>query len=450
DPDRTVTGEQTYLIDYDVAGAVTTLPDRQEVRWDIVGSEWDVPIGTVTSRVEVDAPITRAACFQGPPGSTRTCPASTQAGAAVFEAGPLAPGTGATVEVVLPAGALPYARPPVLVERWSLRTALEVTPATVGGMFAVLLLLGGGVTGMVWRRGRDDGARQGNGEVAPAPPDGVRPGELGTVLLGRATPLHITATIVDLAVREFLRIEEVRPDIGGPSTDWRLVRLTPAPVDQLREYERVLYEHLLPEGQDTVLLSSLKQHFLLQFQQVKALLEQDVADRGWFRGNPSESRLRCRAGVSVGVIAAGILAMMLVVTTHAGLVGLAAFAGMLPSAVLMWRVPGRTAAGSAVRAGGQAFGRYLATVEADRLVVDGGEARFGPYLPYAVALGYQQRWTWAFAQLAEAGRAVPDQNWYTTTDNRTFGRHYGELDRGMSIFTTTALMAGGGNRRPGR
>jgi hypothetical protein len=38
----------------------------------------------------------------------------------------------------------------------------------------------------------------------------LRPGELGTLVDAAANPLDVTATIVDLAVRGYLRIEEIR------------------------------------------------------------------------------------------------------------------------------------------------------------------------------------------------------------------------------------------------
>src|SRR5665647_3588697 len=59
-----------------------------------------------------------------------------------------------------------------------------------------------------------------------SPPDGVRPGEIGTLVDEKADPVDVTATMIDLAVRGYLRIEEVprsRPD--KPPKDWTLVRL---------------------------------------------------------------------------------------------------------------------------------------------------------------------------------------------------------------------------------
>jgi hypothetical protein len=61
--------------------------------------------------------------------------------------------------------------------------------------------------------------------MEPAPPEDLRPGQAGTLLDGVAHPRDITATIVDLAVRGYLRIDVVGKEA---SPDWLLVRLDKA------------------------------------------------------------------------------------------------------------------------------------------------------------------------------------------------------------------------------
>ena len=67
----------------------------------------------------------------------------------------------------------------------------------------------------------------------------MRPGQAGTLLDGVANPRDVTGTIVDLAVRGYLRIEEVRE---SPSRDWLLVRLDKA--GGLLDYEQILLDGL--------------------------------------------------------------------------------------------------------------------------------------------------------------------------------------------------------------
>ena len=50
------------------------------------------------------------------------------------------------------------------------------------------------------------------------PPDRLRPGQLGTLVDFKANPLDVTATIVDLAVRDYLVIEEIPTEGAGSAT----------------------------------------------------------------------------------------------------------------------------------------------------------------------------------------------------------------------------------------
>ena len=56
-----------------------------------------------------------------------------------------------------------------------------------------------------------------HGQGTPLPPDGLRPGQLGVVLLGRVIVGGIAATLVDLAGREIVRSPRTRtPDPARP------------------------------------------------------------------------------------------------------------------------------------------------------------------------------------------------------------------------------------------
>jgi Predicted membrane protein (DUF2207) len=168
---------------------------------------------------------------------------------------------------------------PILQERWSLARAFTVTPVT-GALFAFLLVLAVGLfVRMAWRTGRDRrfaagqvdvvmGAPAGTPEQAVplfesggapvefAPPEDLRPGQIGTLMDEVANPLDVTATIVDLAVGKYLVIEEIpRHGLFGRA-DWRLKQLR-APGDDLLPYERRLLDGVFEDG-DEVTLSSLR------------------------------------------------------------------------------------------------------------------------------------------------------------------------------------------------
>ena len=100
--------------------------------------------------------------------------------------------------------------------------------------------------------------REAETPVEFVPPDDLRPGELGTLVDFEAGTLDVTATIIDLAVRGYLKIEEVDKEWYQFKHDWTLTKL---PKDgELRRYERTLYDGLFRDG-DEVKLSDLKNTF---------------------------------------------------------------------------------------------------------------------------------------------------------------------------------------------
>ena len=65
DPDVTISGDHLYTIDYTIEGALNGFADHDELYWNAVGSEWDVPVLHATAEVAVPSPVTGAVCFAG-------------------------------------------------------------------------------------------------------------------------------------------------------------------------------------------------------------------------------------------------------------------------------------------------------------------------------------------------------------------------------------------------
>ena len=69
---------------------------------------------------------------------------------------------------------------------------------------------------------------KGTSVVEFAPPEGIRPGQVGTLVDEVANTLDVSATIVDLAVRKYLVIQEIPKTWLLGKADWNL-RLLPEP-----------------------------------------------------------------------------------------------------------------------------------------------------------------------------------------------------------------------------
>ena len=342
DPDTTIAGRHIYRIVYRVDGALEAFREHDELYWNAIGDEWRVPIDRASVSVTAPGAIQRVACFAGLSGSNGGCDRSSVDGSrASFAQRGLLPYQALTVVVALPKGSIVPSPAPILEERWSLSLAFSVTPVT-GALFVFLLILAVGFFArLAWRTGRDRrydagqidvlmGAPEGTPErtvplferggapVEFAPPEELRPGQVGTLLDERANPLDVTATIVDLAVRKYLVIEEIPKEGWFGKPDWRLRRVRSAD-DSLLPYERRLLDGLFEDGDD-VLLSELKTKFVERLHNVQDALYADMVDRGWYLARPDRIRARW-TGIGLALlILGGVLEYATIRWTKAALV----------------------------------------------------------------------------------------------------------------------------------
>jgi hypothetical protein len=114
--------------------------------------------------------------------------------------------------------------------------------------------------------------------LIPASLKGLKPGEISLVVLGRVVTGDIAVTLVDLAQRDLLRVEE-----AGDGTDWLLSPLHGVSARQaIAEYETKLLEQLADRGQ-VVRLSSLAVDLGQDLEKVRRTLEHEVIAQGWVR-----------------------------------------------------------------------------------------------------------------------------------------------------------------------
>ncbi|HYN98595.1 MAG TPA: DUF2207 domain-containing protein, partial [Actinomycetota bacterium] len=299
DPDQTVSGLRQYEIVYRIEQALNGFEDHDELYWNAIGFEWEVPIRNINVTVAAPADVTQATCFAGPEGSNLPCADSRTGGReAKFTHPLLEPYESLTVVAGIPKGVVDPPEP-ILDERWSLASAFRATPFTVAGSLTIAALLGALIYREIYRKGRDrrfsgspvDAAMAGSGPEEPMgvferpgipveylPPDNLRPGQVGTLVDETANTLDVIATIVDLAVRGYLRIEEIPKEGLFGKVDWWLHKLK-EPED-LKTYEKLLFQNIFSGGQEEVMLSQLEDKFAAKLKAVQDSLYKDVVDQG--------------------------------------------------------------------------------------------------------------------------------------------------------------------------
>ena len=249
-----------------------------------------------------------------------------------------------------------------------------------------------------------------------SPPDGVRPGQIGTLVDEQADVVDVTATIVDLAVRGYLRIDEQeRQTYDAP--DWMLVKQPHAPVTALLPYERALYDAIF-DGRDAVLLSQLSGSFVAHLGKVRDALYTDVVRQGWFARRPDAERTRWTTigvvAMVVGIVATAALAWF---TTY-GLIGLALIIAGGALSVGGQYMPAKTAKGSAALAHTLGFREFLFSGDLGDVPEKQRVELFSRYLPYAVIFDGVEHWSRVVASVT--GNGPPP-----TTSTGTTGRPSG-------------------------
>ena len=114
---------------------------------------------------------------------------------------------------------------------------------------------------------------------APAPPEGLRPAQLGIVLVGRVVAGHASATLADLAQRGFLALGEAS---GPAGADWMLTDLRAQQAPRPLAFEAALLDGLFGQ-QRVVRLSAAGPGLGPVLDRFRAQLVRDAVQRGWLR-----------------------------------------------------------------------------------------------------------------------------------------------------------------------
>jgi uncharacterized membrane protein YgcG len=282
------------------------------------------------------------------------------------------------------------------------------------GLLAVMLLLGGPLLAYVawFSTGRDPKVGV-FPEYLSEPPEPLPPGVLGTLIDERAEMRDIVATLVDLARREYLTIEEVKREvlIFLKSDDFKF-RKGQADQTRLRPHEAEILRGIFPGTKSERNLNDLRNKFYTHLPSIQENLYTEMIWRGFFTRSPEKVRQMWRSFGVVILVAAVVLGSVIgprfpdfaPVLTFV-FVGLGTCG--LVVAVVGQFMPAKTRKGAEAAARWLAFKKYLERIETLTDLSQAGEL-FERYLPYAIAFGINTSWIHKFAGLA----STPQPIWY--------------------------------------
>ncbi|MFC1615681.1 DUF2207 family protein [Patescibacteria group bacterium] len=499
--DFTITGPHWYVINYDFFPAVNGFENHDELYWNVTGNDWSETINyaeaTVTLSTDIPNATLASTCFTGYFGEEEsscvseiisdnefkfatTEPIGSYNGFTIvagFEKGIVTPPT------YLEISSEPYDAEIYIDDEYMGTTPIRI-PETIGAhelelkkfkyksltksitiyegqensfhfnleqnwwvpivefyipMF--LLVLGIWVCYMLYRKyGKEP---EGRGIIAPqvTPPDKLSPSEVGVIVDQKAHLHDISAAIINLAVKGYLKIKrEEGKGIFSKKDKFSFINVKSIKDNDknVENFERTIFKEIFKSGKKEVKLSDLNNKFYKKLKIIKKELYQKVIDKKYFAKNPDKVRgnyylvgfVMLFAGNAFGIVAAIFLwsPLYLLINPVISIIII----------VMAYWMSKRTKKGALAYEHILGLKMYLKTAEKDRFKKLHSPKNFREHfeklLPYAIALEVEKEWAEKFEGMF---KTPPD--WYV---NDTFT--LSALASSMSSFSkqsTTAFAA---------
>lgn len=463
DADTYVTGQKVYRIQYTVGRAINYFNDHDELYWNAVGTGWTVPIDKVKVRVYLPMAFTseqlQKDCYLGYYGSTTTCSQNDylwtvdkkdMVGGMFFGGENLQIGQGLTVVVGLPKG--------VLIEPTWWEKYEDVIKDN--GILALPVLVGLIMFCLWYARGRDPKGRETIIAQFDAP-DNLTPAEVGAIIDEQADDQDVSATIIDLAIRGYLKINQ--PTKGK---NYELIKLKEA--DDLNKFEKsiltgmfgsslkVALERIGDTFKGTVLkkivsdnikkfatddqgvgqkvkLFDLRDKFYQTLTIVKDEIYESVVDKGYFAKNPKRIRTKFL-----------ILGVMLIIFGIFFGFSLFNIISLVLSGIIViifsGRLPARTKDGVLAREHILGLKKYLTVAEKDRINFHNAPEKkpeiFEKLLPFAMVLGVEKEWAKQFEGIYKG-----QPEWYHDPNGLSFSAMYLTASLGSFSSQTQSIIS---------
>lgn len=470
-----VAGDHHIAIRYRVVGAIRSVPGTRnpgaldEMRWNVIGNT-DMPIDSVHARVMLPAGArpTLAGVYTVPGDSVSPDATVRENGNEVSFAllRVLPPHQAITLRVDFPLGYIQrgpslWVRVVPVLSWWPL-----LTPWIV---FALAFRL--------WdKRGRDP--KEDSQVVRYEPVDGVSPAGLGKLVSNELEPPMrlFTATLVDLAVRGFIGIEEISPSIlvtltkdvsaiaqsilhgdngsidyivhfARPRSEWK----------GLKSHEERLLDALINAAPipgdtkaDSVRVSTLSNKFYVSIPEIVEAMELELVAKGYYHTRPGKVNLRWIMYASFPLLVAAFVSWFFGGILDLGWVWIFdeppekgsvlqsddkfLFAMLLSTLILVgfaFIMPSRSVAGGRARDATLGFKEFLGRVDTMPSV-----ELFERYLPYAIAFGVESSWARAFENIY-----VAPPSWYSGPMGKFNSTTLGHRISGLCISAASSMSS---------
>ena len=377
DANKTVTGVNNYKITYKVENAIRfDNAEFDEFYWNILGNFWQIDIDNFRAKIifpnEVSNENTSVSAYSGEFGG-KTDDFTfhrwyTSNILEVFNAQILKPGQGITISVSFPKNIFtPYKAP------FNFLILL----------YFILPIITTIICYLIWNKfGKDPKIKK---TIVPEfeIPGNLSPVQMGALTCsGKFTNNLISATIVNLAVKGFISIEETNNKIlFFNAKDFKLKQIKE--VNNIDKTESLILQKLF-NGKNEIMLSSLKNNFYREIPEIKKTAKNDLIERNLI-------------GKS-GLLWQGILFAIGLVMIFSPLFLIFGISGIIVL-IFSFIMPQRTTGGAELNWRIKGFKLYMETAEKYRQQFNEKENIFEKLLPYAMVFGITKQWVKKMEQI---------------------------------------------------
>ncbi|URA11292.1 DUF2207 domain-containing protein [Thermospira aquatica] len=397
---RYVEGLQVYTIHYTVVNPILAFTNEgesfQSLYWNLIGTDWDVPIRNATFEVKIDRPWEKAefVVYAGAYGGTNTSrvfssyDTSSQTISGKLR-GELAPKEGITILAFFPDGFWPINDGRNFFERY-------VDVLSFGFLIVYTIVLF-----FLWRKfGKDKPFVK---MVHFYPPSELTPAEAGMLIDDKIDQRDVVATFFDWAWRGHIVIEEKKKTF---SRDF--VFHKKKPLENPHPHEAVLWLGLFSDRREAALpgevlekesvaLSDLQDVFYTSFERAKGEIDESVKDKQLYKPYSRELSFLC-VFLGFGFFIGGVALSAMTEVAPPFVVGaLAAVVSFFFASIM----PARTPEGQKYYEQLVGFREFIKRAEWPRLerILKDDPLYFDKTLPYAIVFGLEKKWIQKFAPI---------------------------------------------------
>lgn len=437
DTEKLISGEKIYKISYKISGGVLYQSDFDEIYWNATGNGWNVPMKNIKSKVVLPQgvfPIEQK-CYFGKLGSRSMCKVTD---GNIFSIENLNKEEGLTVAVSFKKGAV--------AEYGHKKDSVIIGIAKTFWPTIIPLLVFGLMFTRWMRKGRDP---KGNEVIIPEyyPPKDLSPVEASGILYETIKTRSISAEIIDLAIRGFIKIKPTEKKLLGLAykQDYEITLLKETgfiETDFDKEIIKIIFGDKGAVG-GVANLSGLNDCFYKSIPKISRFTIDSLLKKKYYLNFPKNIAFETTSIVlSIIFIFLSIAFLVWSPSDFGDAKKLAIFFVSSISSIGMalvfnFLMPSKTKKGVVMKEYLLGLKEYLQIAEKDRLAFHNAPLKkpetFEKLLPYAIVFGVEELWAKEFD-----GIYTKEPVWYECPNEQFSVVSFGKE---LSVFNTVAISS---------